>query len=446
MEQWIEKDLRYVWHPYTQMKDHETLPPILIEKAEGIKLYDDKGNYYYDVVSSWWCNLHGHKHPKIHQAMRDQLDTVDHVLLAGVTHRPAITLAERLVAISPNGLNKVFYSDDGSTAVETALKISFQYWQNIGRKEKKRFVALDEGYHGDTVGSMSVSAVDLFNEVFNPLFFNSIKVPSPYCYRCPMGNGLSKCNIECIIPLENILRDHGDEICAMIIEPMVMGASGMIVYPKEYLAKARKLTKKYDVHLIADEVAVGFGRTGKMFACEHANVEPDLMCLSKGLTAGYMPMGATLLTDEIYDAFYADYEQRKTFYHGHTYTGNPLACAAGIASLEVFEEEDTINKIQSLIPSLEQGLEQMRSLPHVGDVRCIGMIGAIELVKDKALKTPFSLAERAGYKVYQQGLANNILLRPLGSVVYLYLPLCTTHNELQDILERFYRTIEEVRL
>ena len=390
MNDWIKKDLKYIWHPYTQMKDAEKYPPLLIEKADGIKLYDDEGNFYYDTISSWWCNVHGHNHPKIKEAINKQLNSLDHILFAGLTHKPAITLAEKIVEITPDNLTKVFFSDNGSTAVEVALKMSFQYWKNKGIKEKEKFVSFERAYHGDTIGAMSVSGVDLFNEVFSPLFYKSFKVPTPYCYRCPMKKEQLACDIACIKPLEDLLKAHSQEISALIFEPLVLAAGGMIIYPSEYLKQAANLTKKYNVHLILDEVATGFGRTGKMFACQHANVKPDLMCLSKGITSGYLPLAITLTTEEIYGAFYADFEEKKTFYHGHTYTANPIACAAANASLEIFENENTLTKIQEIIPLLESGLERIKTLKYVGDVRSIGMIGAIELVKDKASKTPFT--------------------------------------------------------
>ena len=438
MDRWIEKDLKYIWHPYTQMKDCQTLPPILIEKAKGIKLYDNKGKFYYDTISSWWCNVHGHNHPKIKAAIKKQLNALEHVLFAGFTHKPAILLAEKLISVTPENLEKVFYSDNGSTSVETALKMSFQYWQNIGQKRKIKFISLDIGYHGDTLGAMSVGGVDEFNKIFSPLFFPSFKVPSPYCYRCPIGKERSSCNIDCLKPLDEILKNNSGEIAAMIIEPLVMGAAGIIVYPKEYLKQAAELLKKHNVHLIVDEVATGFGRTGKMFACEHVNIQPDFMCLSKGITSGYLPLAATLTTDKIYQAFYDDYENRKTFYHGHTYTANPIACAAAIASLELFEQEDTLNRVSKIIPLLQKGLETFKDLQHVGDVRTIGLIGAIEIVKDRKSKSPFKPEERIGYRIYKKGLTKSLLLRPLGNVIYLFLPLCTKAKELEFILDNFY--------
>ncbi len=446
MNKWLRKDLNYIWHPYTQMKDCRKFPPILIEKAKGIRLYDDNGNFYYDTISSWWCNVHGHNHPRMKRAITKQLNSLEHVLFAGVTHKPAITLAEKLVSITPKKLRRVFFSDNGSTAVETALKMSFQYWQNIGKKKKTKFVSLDRGYHGDTIGAMSISGVGLFNEVFKPLFFASFKVPSPYCYRCPAGKDNSKCNIDCIKPLEKLLKEKSGQICAMVLEPLVMAAGGMIIYPKEYLKKVRELTREYGVHLILDEVATGFGRTGKMFACEYVNVSPDFMCLSKGITSGYLPLGATLTTEEIYRAFYADYEKKKTFYHGHTYTANPIACSAAIASLGIFQEEDTLAKIKEIIPLFQDRLENMKRLIYVGDVRSIGMIGAIELVKNKQKKKPFKFEERIGFKIYKEGLKKNLLLRPLGNIIYLFLPLSIKRKELIDILDSCYMIVERTKL
>ncbi|MBU0687681.1 MAG: adenosylmethionine--8-amino-7-oxononanoate transaminase [Candidatus Margulisbacteria bacterium] len=427
---WIKQDLKYNWHPYTQMKECEKLPPILIESAQGIKLFDENGKFYYDTISSWWCNVHGHNHPIIKAAIKKQLDTLEHVLFAGFTHKGAIQLAEQLVSITPKSLTRVFFSDNGSTAVETALKMSFQYWQNTGNKEKIKFVALDSAYHGDTVGTMSISGVDLYNEVFSPLFLRSFMVPTPNCYRCPAGQNRKSCKIDCLKQLETLLKHKNREIAALILEPLVLGAGGMIVYPKEYLAKAAKLAKKYNVHLILDEVATGFGRTGKMFAAEHANVQPDFMCVSKGITAGYLPMGATLTTEKIYKAFYADVEKRKTFYHGHTYTANPLACAAALASLEVFKKEKTLSRAQKLIPFFHQELEKFKNLSIVGDVRALGMIGALELTKDKISK-----------EIYKEGLKQNLLLRPLGKVIYFFLPLCIKKEEIKLVLDRTYNLI-----
>jgi len=445
MKNWIEQDKKYIWHPYTQAKEAKNAPPVLIDRAQGIKLYDEKGKFYYDTISSWWCNVHGHNHPEIKKAINKQMDSLEHVLFAGFTHKPAIKLAAKLIELTQNKFNRVFFSDNGSTSVEVALKLSFQYWQNKGNKKKTKFVSLDHGYHGDTVGTMSVSGVDLFNAVFSPLLFSSYKVSSPYCYRCPAKKNKSFCSIECIRPLEKLLKEKHGQICGMIIEPLVMGAAGMIIYPKEYLKGVFRLTSKYNVHLILDEVAVGFGRTGKMFAHQHVpEIKADFLCLSKGITSGCLPISATLTTDEVYRAFYADYDKIKTFFHGHTYTANPLACSAALASLEIFKKERTLGKAAKLMPFFHREMEKFRQLQIVGDVRYIGFIGAIELVKDRSTKEGFGLKRRIGLEVYKRGLKENLVLRPLGDIIYLFLPLSTTKAELKDILKRFYSVIKSL--
>lgn len=442
MSTWNKKDLKYLWHPYTQMKDAAKFPPILIEKAKGLKLYDDKGNFYYDTISSWWCNVHGHNHPKIKKAIAKQLDSLEHVLFAGFTHQPAIELAQKLVENTPKNITKVFYSDNGSTAVEVALKMSFQYWQNIGKSKKKKFISLDHAYHGDTVGTMSVSGAGLFNSVFKPLFFSAYKAPSPYCYRCPVGKKSSNCNTECINKLEIIFKKNHSRISALILEPLLMAAGGMIIYPADYLKKAAFLAKRYDIHLIVDEVATGFGRTGKMFAGEYAKIKPDFICVSKGITSGYLPLAATLTTEKVYRAFYADHARGKTFYHGHTYTANPVACSAALASLKIFQQEKTLKKVKILSKMFHKELESFRGFKFVGDVRYIGLVGALELVKNKKTKKPFGSKERVGLEVYKRGLKQGIILRPLGNIVYLFLPLSITKKELHIVLEKTKKCID----
>ncbi|MCX5748660.1 MAG: adenosylmethionine--8-amino-7-oxononanoate transaminase [Candidatus Saganbacteria bacterium] len=441
MKEPLKKDLKYNWHPYTQMKDHETLPPIFIKKAKGIKLFDDNGTWYYDTISSWWCNVHGHNHPHITKAVNKQLKKLDHVPFAGFTHEPAIKLSEKLISIAPKGLTRVFYSDNGSTAVETAVKMSLQYWNNIRRPKKNKFVHLDLGYHGDTAGTMSLGGVDIFNKVFTPLFFKSYKVPTPYCYRCPVKKERKDCAIECIKPLEKLLEEKNKEISAFIIEPMVLGAAGMIIYPVEYLKKAYKLCKKYNVHFIADEVASGFGRTGKMFACEWAGISPDFLCLSKGLTSGILPLAATLTTRKVYKAFYSDFKDRKTFYHGHTFTANPTGCSVALASLEIFDKEKTLKNVKNISKQLSQAVKKFKVLPFAGDIRTIGSIFAIELVKDKRTKEPFRFEDRVGYKIYKEGLKHNLILRPIGDVIYLFLPLSTDSARLNEILAKTRRVL-----
>jgi len=440
----IRRDIKYNWHPYTQMKDCESFPPIPIARAKGVKLFDHDGKSYYDTISSWWCNIHGHGHPAIIKAIREQLDLLEHTLFAGFTHAPAVELSERLVKMTPAGLEKVFYSDNGSTAVEVAMKMSFQYWKNTGLKNKEKFLSLDRGYHGDTIGAMSVSGVGLFNRVFEPLFLGTYKAPSPYCYRCPLQKDRNSCSVECLGLMENILEEKAEEISAIIVEPLLMGAGGMIVYPEKYLRGLGKLSRKYGVHLIVDEVATGFGRTGKMFASEYADLEPDFLCLSKGITSGYLPLGVTLTTGEIYDAFYAEHNEFKTFFHGHTYTANPVACAAAVKSIDLFGEERSLENAIRINTALTSFLDDMSKLDIVGDVRSIGVVGAMELVSDKAAKRPFKTEDRVGFNIYNMGLADGLLLRPLGDTVYFFLPLCITRPELDDIFNRTANILRSV--
>jgi adenosylmethionine-8-amino-7-oxononanoate aminotransferase len=353
--------------------------------------------------------------------------------------------SEKLVSIAPKGLEKVFYSDNGSTAVETALKMSVQYWQNIGIKGKTKFLSLDYGYHGDTVGALSVSSLDLFQKVFKPLLFPCYKIKSPYCYRCPVGKDRLSCSLQCIKYMEDVLEKYAKQISAIILEPIVLAAGGMIVYPEEYLKKVFELSKKHNVHLILDEVATGMGRTGKMFACEYARISPDFLCLSKGITSGYLPLGVTLTTKKIYDAFYDRYENKKTFFHGHTYAANPISVSAALASLDIFESERIIQNIQGTISFFHRELERFKGLPIVGDVRYKGLIGAFELVKDKNTKQMFDFDQRIGFRIYKQGLKNHLILRPLGHIIYLFLPLCIKQKDMTFILNRTYHILEHTK-
>lgn len=443
MTDWIQRDLKHIWHPYTQMKDTRKYPPILIDKAEGVKLYDAGGNFYYDVISSWWCNVHGHNHPAIKRAITEQLNSLDHTLLSGFTNRTVIELSEKLIEITPDELTKIFYSDNGATSVEIALKMSFQYWQNKEEENRTKFVSLDLAYHGDTVGAMSVGGDTLFNRTFSPLLFDTFKTATPYCYRCPIGKTRDACSLECADNLEQILQAHPKEISAVILEPLFMGAGGMIVYPVEYLKKACRLCRKYDVHLILDEVATGFGKTGKMFALEHAGICPDFLCLSKGLTSGVLPMGATLMTEKIFDAFYDDYPKFKTFYHGHTYTGNPISAAVALESLKLFKQENTLENVNELAPVLHEKMEEFEKFPIVGNVRYIGLIGICEVVANKKTKKPFAVDKRIPQQIYQAGLKRNLILRPLGNNIYIMPPLCITPHQLEDILDRTGEVLEQ---
>jgi len=425
-------DREIVWHAFTQMAEYE---PFLIERAHGCTLIDVDGREYLDGVSSLWCNIHGHCHPRLDQAIRRQLDEVAHVTSLGMSHPTTVCLAKRLVDITPSGLNHVFFSSDGSSSVEVALKMAFQYWRQREdpRPKKTRYIALDGAYHGDTLGSVSVGGVARFHEMFRPLLFDVIRLPTPQCYRLPDGvTRESACDYH-LGQLERTLEANHAEIAALVIEPLVQAAAGMMTQPDGYLRGARELTRRFDVLLIADEVAVGFGRTGTMFACEQESVAPDLLCLGKGLTAGYMPMAATLATDEIWRAFLGGYSESKTFYHGHTYGGNPLAAAVASASLDVFQEENTLEVLPEKIDRLAGHLKRIVTLPHVGDVRQRGLIAGIELVQDLQTKQPYPWTEKRGIRVCDYARAEGVWLRPLGNVVVIIPPLSISLPELDRI-------------
>lgn len=441
---WLRKDLRHNWHPYTQMSTLVVEPPLLIDRAEGLFLFDAEGNRYYDAISSWWCVVHGHGHPRIREAVTRQMERLDHVLFAGITHAPAVRLASRLAAIAPEGLSRVFFSDNGSTAVEVALKMSLQCWRNLGREERTGFVCLDRGYHGDTTGCMSVSGVEAFLRAFRPILFPSRRVPAPYCYRCPEGKAYPECGVSCVDALGAALREGGETVAAVILEPLLLAAGGMIVYPPEYLARAAALARAHGVHLILDEVATGFGRTGTMFACQQAGVSPDFLCLSKGLTGGTMPLAATITTAEVYNSFLGDPDGGKTFYHGHTYTANPVGCAAALASLDLLEEEEVVDRVARLAPRLAERARALAELPLVGDVRGIGMVAALELVRDKGTKEALPGTAPVFHEIRREGLRRGLFLRPLGNVVYLFLPEAVTREDLDDILDRFGATLRGV--
>ncbi|MBW1645453.1 MAG: adenosylmethionine--8-amino-7-oxononanoate transaminase [Deltaproteobacteria bacterium] len=437
-------DKKYIWKPFTQMKEYQEQETIVIERGEGIYLYDRDGNAYIDGISSWWVNTLGHNHPVLNEALHRQIDKVAHCALAGLSHEPAIRLAKELVEVLPPGLGHVFYSDDGSTAVEVALKMSFQYWVNSGRPEKTRFVALEGAYHGDTLGAVSVGGIDQYHQVFRPLLFEVFRVPAPRCYHCPAGCRPDSCDCECLEPMAAVLEKHADEICGVIIEPMVMAVAGMYVYPAAYLRRLRALCDRCDVHLIADEVAVSFGRTGTMFACEQAGISPDLICMAKGLTGGYLPLAVTAATDRIYEAFWDDYDQGKTFFHGHSYTGNPLGTAVGVRNLEYFREAGIIAGLQEKTVYFQQQLQRFCRLPHVGDVRGIGMIGAVELMADGEKRQPYPAGQRIGKRVTDICVRNGAFLRPLGDVVYFLPPLIITPPEIDRLFDIAYRAIEQV--
>ncbi len=438
-----KKDLQYIWHPCSQMKDYETFPPIIIERGEGAYLYDLEGKSYLDAVSSWWVNLFGHSNKKINRAIAEQVEKLEHVIFANFSHKPAIELAEGIVKITPEGLNKVFFADNGSSAVEVALKLSFQYYQQIGKPKKTRFVAISESYHGETLGALSVGDMDLYNEIYKPLLLKTLKAEGPDCYRCRYDKVRENCDAECFKAMEAVVEVHHEEIAGIIIEPMIQGAAGMKIYSPVYLKRLRELCTKYDIHMIADEIAVGFGRTGKMFACEHAGVSPDIMTLSKGLTAGYMPLSLTLMTDKIYEAFYDDYLTLKAFMHSHSYTGNPMGCAIACASLKIFQEENIIenNRIKSAL--IREKSERLLKYPHVGEFRQLGMVGAIELVENKETKKGFDWQKRVGYELYKMALKEGVLLRPLGNVLYFMPPYVVQEKEIDLMIGTAEKVIKK---
>lgn len=432
-----DRDRKHLWHPYTQM---QTAPvPLGIVRGEGVYLYTDDGRKILDGISSWWVNIHGHSHPRLNEALAAQARELEHVIFAGCTHRPAVELAEKLLEVIPAGLTRIFYSDNGSTAVEVALKLALQYWRNRGQPGRRTFIALHHAYHGDTVGAMSASEDSLFTRPFASMLFPVVRAHAPYCYRCPLGLQRETCAIACLSDLEARLKECGDAVAAVLIEPMLQGAGGMIVWPSEFLAGARKLADQHGTLFIADEVLTGFGRTGRMFACEHAAVRPDLVCLSKGLTAGYMPMGATAATEEIYEAFLSE-DRAKTFFHGHSYTANPLACAVGIASLQLFRDEGVLERIATLECQLRAGLEPLRRFPWVGDVRVIGGIGIVELESSEA-----GYLDSLGPRLYQAFLDRGLLLRPLGNVVYFMPPYVITEDEVAWALEQISEVIADLK-
>jgi adenosylmethionine-8-amino-7-oxononanoate aminotransferase len=423
----IARDRKHVWHPYTQMLTQPD--PLPIARGEGVYLFTDDGRKILDGISSWWVNIHGHSHPQLNAALAAQARELEHVVFAGCTHRPAVELAERLVEVIPPGLNRIFYSDNGSTAVEAAIKMALQYWRNRGETRRTTLITLHHAYHGDTVGAMSASEDSVFTRAFAPLLFPVARAHAPYCYRCPLGLRRESCQIDCLGDLERRLEEHSGQTAAVLVEPMLQGAGGMIVWPAEFLAGVRALCNRHGVLMIADEVLTGFGRTGRMFACEHAQVSPDILCLSKALTAGYLPLGVTAATEAVYDAFLS-VDRGKTFFHGHSYTANPLACAVAIASLELFRETDVMARVGRLERQLRAGLEPLRARGCVGDVRVIGGVGVVELAGDAGY-----LAD-AGPRLGAAFLERGLLLRPLGNVVYFMPPYAITDSEAEWALQQ----------
>jgi adenosylmethionine---8-amino-7-oxononanoate aminotransferase len=430
-----ERDLRVVWHPCTQMKDHEWLPMVPIARGEGAWLYDHDGRRYLDAISSWWVNLFGHSNPRINAAITAQLQRLEHVILAGFTHEPAVALAERLTALAPPGLTRCFYADNGSSAVEVALKMSFHYWRNRGRGGKRRFVTLANSYHGETLGALAVGHVELYKEIYRPLLMDVVVAPSPDAYDAEPGETAEDCAGRALAAMARLLDVHADETCAVIVEPLVQCAAGMRMHSPAYLRGLRELCDRHSVHLIADEIAVGFGRTGTLFACEQAGVAPDFMCLSKGITGGYLPLSVVLTGDAVYDAFYDEYAQLRAFLHSHSYSGNALACAAALATLDIFDSDDVLARNRGLAAHLgRRARELLGDLPHVAEVRQSGMIVAAELARDGNRRTPFDWRERRGLAIYRHALGHEALLRPLGNVVYFMPPYVVTPDEIDALV------------
>jgi len=477
-----DSDKRYIWHPFTQMKEWAEGHPVIIEEGEGCFLTDVNGKRYLDGVSSLWVNIHGHRKKEINDAIKAQLDKIAHSTLLGLSNVPAIQLAERLVrllqksevsdkltgetvipacreSLFPEGcrtgrhdnksdaassLSRVFYSDNGSTAVEVGLKMAFQYWRQKGAPGKSSFLSLNNAYHGDTIGAVSVGGVDIFHGVFGPLLFKTFRAPSPYCYRCELGRSHPECGLACLQVMEEQLRGHHQEIAAIIIEPLVQAAGGMIVSPPGYLRGVRELAAEYNVLMIADEVATGFGRTGAMFACEHESVVPDIVCISKGLTGGYLPLAATVASEEVYSAFLGDFRDLKTFFHGHSYTGNPLGCAAALACLDIFEREGVIAGLAPKTELLGKRLDEIAGLNHVGNVRYRGLMAGLELVRDKETKEPYDWEEKMGWQVALKAREKGLLIRPLGNVIVLMPPLSISLGDLDWMLGVISESVMEV--
>ncbi len=440
---YVARDLAHVWHPCTQMKDHEDLPPIPIRQGAGVWLEDFAGRRYLDAVSSWWVNLFGHANPRINAAVREQLERLEHVILAGFTHEPIIELSEALTSIAPPGLGRCFYADNGSSAVEVAVKMSFHCWRNLGRPGKRRFITLSNSYHGETLGALAVGNVELYKSIYQPLLMDVITVPSPDCFERQPGESWAEHSRRKFAHMQSALERHAHETAAVIVEPLVQCAGHMRMYDPIYLSLLREACDRYDVHLIADEIAVGFGRTGTMFACEQAGVRPDLMCLSKGLTGGYLPLSVVMATEPIYQAFYAEYTQLKAFLHSHSYTGNALACAAARATLAIFREDSIVERNRKLAAHMSACAAPLADHPHVAEVRQHGMILAIELVRDKRRRDPYPWQERRGLAVYRHGLERGVVLRPIGSVIYFMPPYVITPPEIDLMVDVAREGIEK---
>ncbi|MEC2075083.1 adenosylmethionine--8-amino-7-oxononanoate transaminase [Metabacillus fastidiosus] len=441
-QQLLHSSKKHLWLPFTQMSDYER-DPLIIESGEGIVLKDIYGKEYLDGYSSLWLNVHGHRKQEINEAIKEQLNKIAHSTLLGAANVPAVQLAEKLVEITPSGLQRVFYSDSGATAVEIAVKMAYQYWQNIGETKKKKFVTLTNNYHGDTVGAISIGDIDLYHRVYGALMFQSIKAPFPLIYR-HSSNDEAFIRDEALAKLKEIFANYHEEIAAITLEPIIQGAGGMNVMPKGYLKGVEKLCREFNILLIADEVATGFGRTGKMFAVEHENVQPDIMTMAKGITGGYLPIAATVTTEKIYEAFYGEYEEFKTFFHGHSYTGNQLGCAAALTNLEIYEKENVVEKVKEKALIVEEELGKLKDLSHVGDIRQAGLMCGIELVKNKETKESFPWQKRVGYKATLKMRELGMLTRPLGDVVVFMPPFASNDGQLREMVHIMKEAILQV--
>lgn len=442
---WNEEDQKYIWHPAQQMKDAEVFPPIIADHASGMYIYDTEGREYLDMISSWWCNLLGHCNPEVNDAVKHQLDQLEHVIFANFSHKPAIELCRMLIPLLPQGLRRFNFCDNGSSAVECALKMAFQYHYQTGQSQRQRFMCLSESYHGETIGALSVGSMDLYAKIYKPMMMNTIHFDGLDCYRCPYEKTRTSCHCECFESAEKAFQAFGKETAAVIVEPILQGAAGMRIYPAEYLRRLHHLCQAYGVLLIDDEIAAGFGRTGKMFAIEHAGICPDILCTSKGLTGGYLPMALTITTEKIYQAFYDEYGTHKAFVHSHTYAGNPLACAAALSVLTILQRENILKKAAKKAIYLHNMLEDaLGSHQNIGEIRHIGLINALELVKDKKTKQPFDAQRRIGWHIFRKAMDRGLVLRPIGDVLYFNPPLTIDTETMELAVARCTAAVHDV--